>query len=97
MFLMCADPLRGQVGGGRALEIEFVLGPVKRNGIEPLGERHLGKGMKEETEWKDLNKTGAGILEQFLGAWNRIGTEVVLKFQRWRLREEGKGERVKRT
>jgi hypothetical protein len=28
---------------------------------------------------------------------NRIGTEIVIKFQHWRLREEGKGERVKRT
>ncbi len=29
MFLMRADPLRGQVGGGWALEIESLLGPVK--------------------------------------------------------------------
>ncbi len=29
MFLMRADPLRGQVGGGWALEIECFLGPVK--------------------------------------------------------------------
>ncbi len=29
MFLMRADTLRGQVGGGRALEIETFLGPVK--------------------------------------------------------------------
>jgi hypothetical protein len=29
MFLMRADPLRGQVGGGWALEIEGFLGPVK--------------------------------------------------------------------
>jgi hypothetical protein len=29
MFLMCADPLRGQVGGGWALEIETFLSPVK--------------------------------------------------------------------
>jgi hypothetical protein len=29
MFLMRADPLRGQVGGGWALEIESFLGPVK--------------------------------------------------------------------
>jgi hypothetical protein len=27
MFLMRADPLRGQVGGGWALEIETFLGP----------------------------------------------------------------------
>jgi hypothetical protein len=27
MFLMCADQLRGQVGGGWALEIETLLGP----------------------------------------------------------------------
>ena len=32
MFLMRADPLRGQVGGGWALEIETFLGPVKWNG-----------------------------------------------------------------
>ena len=29
MFFMRADPLRGQVGGGWALEIETFLGPVK--------------------------------------------------------------------
>ncbi len=29
MFWMHADPLRGQVGGGWALEIETFLGPVK--------------------------------------------------------------------
>jgi hypothetical protein len=29
MFLMPADPLREQVGGGWALEIETFLGPVK--------------------------------------------------------------------
>jgi hypothetical protein len=29
MFLMRADPLRGQVGCGWALEIENLLGPVK--------------------------------------------------------------------
>jgi hypothetical protein len=27
MFLMRVDPLRGQVGGGWALEIEIFLGP----------------------------------------------------------------------
>jgi hypothetical protein len=31
MFLMRADPLRGQVGGVCALEIETFLGPVKRH------------------------------------------------------------------
>ncbi len=29
MFLMRADPLQGQVGGGQSLEIESFLGPVK--------------------------------------------------------------------
>jgi hypothetical protein len=29
MFLMQANPLRGQVAGGWALEIETFLGPVK--------------------------------------------------------------------
>jgi hypothetical protein len=29
MFLMCADPLRWQVGGGWALEIKSFLRPVK--------------------------------------------------------------------
>jgi hypothetical protein len=29
MFWMRAGPLRGQVGGGWALEIETILGPVK--------------------------------------------------------------------
>ncbi len=32
MFLMCADPLRGQAGGGWALEIDTFLGPVKCQG-----------------------------------------------------------------
>ncbi len=32
MFFMPANPLRGQVGGGRALEIETFLGPVKWHG-----------------------------------------------------------------
>ncbi len=41
MCLMCAeDPLRGQVGGGWALEIETFLVPVKWH--QPLGECHLG-------------------------------------------------------
>jgi hypothetical protein len=31
MFLMRADPLRGQVGEGWALEIESFLGPGKRH------------------------------------------------------------------
>jgi hypothetical protein len=29
MFWMCAYPVRGQVGGGWALDIESFLGPVK--------------------------------------------------------------------
>ncbi len=29
MFLMCANTLQGQVGGGWAPEIESFLGPVK--------------------------------------------------------------------
>ncbi len=29
MFLMRADPLRGQMGGGWALEIKSILGPVQ--------------------------------------------------------------------
>jgi hypothetical protein len=34
MFLMRADTLRGQVGGGLALEMESFLGPVKwRRGV----------------------------------------------------------------
>ena len=32
MFLMRVDPLRGQVGGGWALEIETFLGPMKWHG-----------------------------------------------------------------
>jgi hypothetical protein len=40
MLLMRANPLRGQVGGGWALEIETFLGLV--DGIELLGECHLG-------------------------------------------------------
>ncbi len=41
MLFMRANPLQGQVGGGRALEIETFLGPVW-NDIEPSGELHLG-------------------------------------------------------
>jgi hypothetical protein len=33
MFLMHADPLRGKVGGGWALEIETFLGPKKVQSI----------------------------------------------------------------
>ncbi len=40
MFLMPADPLRRQVGGGWALEIKSFW--ALWNGIEPIGERHLG-------------------------------------------------------
>ncbi len=45
MFLMraypkCIYPLRGQVGGGWALEIDSFL--ALSNGIEPIGECHLG-------------------------------------------------------
>jgi hypothetical protein len=36
MFLMHADPLQGQVGGGWALTIKSFLG------IEPISECHLG-------------------------------------------------------
>jgi hypothetical protein len=43
MFWMRAYPLLGQVGGGWTLDpgIREFLGPVK-NGIEPVGECHLG-------------------------------------------------------
>jgi hypothetical protein len=40
MFWLHADPLRGQVGGGWALEIETFLGPVKW--LMMLSECHLG-------------------------------------------------------
>jgi hypothetical protein len=40
MLLMWANPLRGQVGGGWALEIETFL--ALGNGIELLGDCHLG-------------------------------------------------------
>jgi hypothetical protein len=42
MLLMRANPLLGQLGGGWALEIETLLGPVGPVGIERLGECHLG-------------------------------------------------------
>ncbi len=48
-FLMREDPLRGQVGGGWAMEIETFLGPV--NGIEPLGECHLGPKNPMHEQW----------------------------------------------
>ncbi len=40
LFLMRADTLRGQVGGGWALEIESFW--ATWNGIEPIAECHLG-------------------------------------------------------
>ncbi len=40
MFLMHAYPLRGEVGGGWALEFETFW--ALWNGIEPIGECHLG-------------------------------------------------------
>ncbi len=84
MFLMRADPLRvqGQVGGVWALEIETFLGPVKCHGalrrMPYIGAQKVEKrkGTKEETEWKDLKKTSAGILEQSMGARNRVGTKL---------------------
>jgi hypothetical protein len=36
LFLMRADPLRGQLGGGCALEIESFLGPVKWHRADKL-------------------------------------------------------------
>jgi len=36
MFLMRADPLRGQVEGGWAMEIESFLGPVKRHRVDSI-------------------------------------------------------------
>jgi hypothetical protein len=41
MLLMLANPLRGQMGGGWALEIETFLGPVIC--IKPLEECDFGK------------------------------------------------------
>jgi len=40
MFLMCADPLRGQVGGGWSLEIKSLLGLMKWHRADRRG--HLG-------------------------------------------------------
>jgi hypothetical protein len=34
MFLMWADTLRGQMGGGWALEMESFLGPVKWHRVD---------------------------------------------------------------
>jgi hypothetical protein len=45
MFLMRADPLRGQVGGRWALEIKSLLGAVNF-GIEPIVLCHLGPKTK---------------------------------------------------
>ncbi len=36
MFLMHADPLRGQVGGGWALEISILLGPEWHSPISSM-------------------------------------------------------------
>ncbi len=41
MFWMRAYPLRGEVGGGWALEFESFLGPVKWHRAD-IGECHLG-------------------------------------------------------
>jgi hypothetical protein len=68
MFWMRAYPLRGEVGGGWALEFEsfWVLG----NGIEPIGECHLGpkkllfalrKQTTVEKFWHKLQRRGEGF------------------------------------
>jgi hypothetical protein len=49
LFLMCADTLRGQVGGGWVLEIESFLGPVKWHQTDrqvPIGAQKNSKKPK---------------------------------------------------
>ncbi len=62
MFLMRADPLQGQVGGGWALEIETFW--ALWNGIEPLGVFHLGP--------KKVSK----CLKMLRGSWRRCGCSL---------------------
>ncbi len=57
IFLMSADPLRGQVGGGWALEIETFLGPVKWHRAVrrvPFG------GQKVESDKQEGREMGRG-------------------------------------
>jgi hypothetical protein len=42
MFLMRADPLRGQVVGGLGPGIQDFFGPCEMASSHPLGECHLG-------------------------------------------------------
>jgi hypothetical protein len=55
MFLMRADTLCGQVEGGWALEREFIL--ALGNGIEPIGECHLGPKKQDYSKPYELLQT----------------------------------------
>ncbi len=65
MFWMRADPLRGQVGGGWALEIDTFW--ALWNAIDPLGECHL-RPKKVEMEigmgggWEYIKKLVTSLL-----------------------------------
>jgi hypothetical protein len=64
MFLMSADPLRGQVGGGWALEIETFLGPVKWHRAVwrvPFGGQKVESDRQEGRKWGGAQMGGGGV------------------------------------
>jgi hypothetical protein len=71
MFLMRADPLRGQVRGGWSLEIEsfWVLMCHRADRGVPFGARKT----RDFQPQANTNSSCAGILEQSMGAMNRVG------------------------
>ncbi len=57
MFWMLEDPLRGQVGGGLALEIGTILGPGKLYHIVKV--KNFNRGAEFLWKWqKALSRTG---------------------------------------
>ncbi len=64
MFLMRADALRGQVGGGWALEIERFFGPCEmassRKASAILGPPSIQNLLKEEMLWVGIELTSLG-------------------------------------
>jgi hypothetical protein len=66
MFLMRADPLRGQEGGGWALEIKSFLGPVKWH----RADRRVPFGAQKTWGKNQLKDTTAYIVQQSRGRWH---------------------------
>ncbi len=85
MFLMRTDTLRGQVGGGWALEMESFLGPVKWHRAErrvPFGAqktRDVQGPIPSHLRWKSLTVftffTALGTCSNFQYG-NKLGKEI---------------------